>query len=351
MLYFQNDYNIGCHPKILDAMLAENAASYSGYGTDSICKEAACHIRRICRNENLDVHFLVGGTQTNLTVIAASLRPHQAVIAAESAHIEVHETGAIENIGHKVLTIPSNDGKINASQIESLVKDHFQDETAEHMAQPKMVYLSNPTELGTIYSRRELHEIRNVCDRNGLILFLDGARLGYGLEAKDNDVTMADLTELCDVFYIGGTKVGAMFGEAVVIRNPVIAEDFRYLMKQHGAMLAKGWLLGLQFRTLFQDGLYFEISRYGNHLADRLRDTIRDLGFPFLTQTSTNQVFAVFPDTLLAKLKEQVMYSYQQRIDKEHSAIRLCTSWSTKEADVEKLCYILQDLTKRCVCS
>lgn len=351
MLYFQNDYNIGCHPKILDAMISGNNTPNPGYGADEICKKAADLIRAACEHRELDVHFLVGGTQTNLTVIAASLRPHQAVIAAESAHIQVHETGAIENTGHKVLPLPSLDGKIRAEQIDSYVTAHFLDETAEHMAQPKMVYISNPTELGTIYSLEELRQIRRICDQKGLLLFLDGARLGYGLEANGNDVTLKDLAELCDVFYIGGTKVGALFGEAVVIRNAAIADDFRYLMKQHGAMLAKGWLLGVQFVTLFQDNLYFEISKHANLLADKLRNRIRAIGFSLLTQTTTNQVFAVFPDALLERLKESVLYSYQCRVDEDHSAVRFCTSWATKESDVESLCDILTKLANECACS
>ena len=245
MIYFNNDYSEGCHEAVLRKLNETNMEQTSGYGTDPYCAQAAQMIRALCENDKLHVHFLVGGTQTNLTVIDAALRPHQGVLGANTAHVQVHETGAIEATGHKVLSIFSDDGKISADQIDSAVTAHFADEAAEHTVQPKMVYISNPTELGTIYTLAELESISETCHKHGLYLFLDGARLGYGLTAKGNDVTMADLARLCDVFYIGGTKVGALFGEAVVISNPAIADDFRYLIKQHGGMLAKGRLLGV----------------------------------------------------------------------------------------------------------
>ena len=288
------------------------------------------------------MHFLVGGTQTNLTVIDAALRPHQGVLCAESGHIHVHETGAVEATGHKVLTLPSDDGKISATQILRFVAAHRNDDAFEHMAQPKMVYVSSPTELGTLYTLEDLTEISDVCHSLGLYLFLDGARLGYGLTARGNDVTMEDLARLCDVFYIGGTKVGALFGEAVVISNPVLAEDFRYLIKQHGGMLAKGRLLGVQFDALFTDDLYFCIARQANVLADKIRETLAEMNYPLLVPGTTNQILAILPDSLLDILSADFCFSEQQRMDDRHRAVRFCTSWATTEAQVDALCAALK---------
>ena len=345
MIFFNNDYSEGCHSEILELLTQTNMVQSPGYGMDDYCAEAANIIRRLCENDNLAVHFLVGGTQANLTVISAALRPHQGVLGAESAHVQVHETGAIEATGHKVLSLPSADGKITASQIEETVLAHFQDDSAEHMVQPKMVYISNPTELGTIYSKTELEIISAICRKHGLYLFLDGARLGYGLTAKDNDLTLADLARLCDVFYIGGTKVGALFGEAVVISNPVLAEDFRYLIKQHGGMLAKGRLLGLQFYGLLRNGLYFDIARRANELADQLRNTLKVLGYPLLVPGTTNQIFPVLPDVLLSELCKEFSFSEQQRMDESHRAVRFCTSWATTQDNVDALCEALKRLS------
>ncbi len=343
MIYFNNDYSEGCHEAVLKLMSQTNMQQTSGYGMDEYCREAADIIRRLCDDESLAVHFLVGGTQTNLTVISAALRPHQGVLGAESAHVQVHETGAIEATGHKVLSLPSADGKITAQQVEAAVTAHFQDEAAEHMVQPKMVYISNPTELGTIYSRGELEAISAVCKKHGLYLFLDGARLGYGLTARDNDVSMKDLARLCDVFYIGGTKVGALFGEAVVISNPAIAADFRYLIKQHGGMLAKGRLLGIQFCALLRDGLYWQIAERANVLADQLRECLARLGYPLLVEGTTNQVFAILPDRLLERLGKNFSFSEQQRMDVTHRAVRFCTSWATTQENMNALCCALEN--------
>ena len=278
MYLFHNDYNEICHPEVLKRMQQAAPLQMDGYSEDPFCQSAAEKIRALCARDDIAVHFLVGGTQTNLTVIAAALRPHQGVICASSGHIHVHETGAIEATGHKVLALDSHDGKIRAEQIRKSVEDHWADASHEHIAQPKMVYISHPTELGTTYSLQELEQISGVCREKGLYLFVDGARLGYALAARDSDVTLEDLTRLTDAFYIGGTKVGAMFGEAVVITSPAIAEDFRYIIKQRGGMLAKGWLLGLQFDALLDDGLYMRISRHADDLADRLRQTLRHRG-------------------------------------------------------------------------
>ncbi len=346
MLYFHNDYHDACHPRVTAYLQKISGEQVNGYGVDPYCQSAAERIKRLCDNEKLAVHFLVGGTQTNLTVIAAAIRPHQGVISADSGHINVHETGAIEATGHKVLAVPSADGKLTAKQIDELVANHKSSEDAEHMVQPGMVYISHPTELGTVYSLQELTEISRACRENGLKLFLDGARLGYGLTAKGADVTLADLARLCDVFYIGGTKVGAMFGEAVVISNAAIAQDFRYLMKQRGGMLAKGWLLGAQFDALLEDNLYFEISRHANVMADMLRQCLKDLGVPMLAETVTNQLFPILPDDVLAKLKQEVIFTEMHRVDESHRAIRFCTSWASQPQQVQLLCQRLQELMK-----
>ena len=347
MLYFNNDYAEGCHQRILDALVKTNLEQTLGYSEDSYCAAAREKIRIACGNDNLAVHFLVGGTQTNLTVIDAALRPHQGALCASSGHIHVHETGAVEATGHKVLALPSTDGKITARQVEQAVLAHRADGAFEHIVQPKLVYISNPTELGTLYTKQELEELSAVCRKLGLYLFLDGARLGYGLMAKGNDLTMADIARLCDVFYIGGTKVGALFGEAVVIRNPSLAEDFRYIIKQHGGMLAKGRLLGVQFDTLFTDDLYYKISAHADAMADRLRDTLAEIGAPLLVPGTTNQVFAILPDTLLEELAKTVTFSEQERVSDTHRAVRFCTSWATKAENVDILCRKLKELAAK----
>jgi len=302
-------------------------------------------IRKLCGREDLSVHFLVGGTQTNLTVISSALRPHQAVLGAQTAHINVHETGAIEATGHKVVSISTSDGKLTAAQIEKTAQAQLDDETAEHIVQIKMVYLSNSTELGTIYTLEELEAISAVCKKFGYYLYIDGARLSYALTASDNDVTFADLAHLSDVFYIGGTKCGAMFGEAVVISNPLIAEDFRYMIKQKGGMLAKGWLLGLQFKALLKNDLYLEIAAHANRLADQLRNTLNRLGYDVLIPGSTNQVFPILPNQLLEKLSENFSFSLQEVVDEEHKAVRFCTSWATTNESMDALCDALEHYT------
>ena len=343
MHYFNNDYSEGCHLKVLEALIATNMEQTPGYGEDAYCARAAEKIRKLCGREDAAVHFLVGGTQTNLTVIDAALRPHQGALCAHSGHIHVHETGAVEATGHKVLALPSDDGKITARQVENYVLAHRADGAFEHIVQPRLVYISNPTELGTLYTLAELEALSQVCRKLGLYLFLDGARLGYGLASKENDVSMADIARLCDVFYIGGTKVGALFGEAVVITHPALQEDFRYLIKQHGGMLAKGRLLGVQFDALMTDNLYFEIASHAVRQTDRLRDIFAELGYPLLVKGSTNQVFPILPDTVLDKLSENYVFCEQERVDATHRAVRFCTSWATKPEAVDDLC---RDLAK-----
>jgi len=345
MRYFHNDYNETCHSAIMQRLQDMQGMQMDGYGMDDCCAATAVKIRKLCGNDALAVHFLVGGTQTNLTVIAAALRPHQAVICAQSGHIHVHETGSIEATGHKILALPSHDGKLTAQQIEDAVRSHWEDSTHEHMAQPKLVYISNSTELGTIYSLSELQQISAVCKAHGLYLFMDGARLGYALAARGSDVTMQDLAELTDVFYIGGTKGGAMFGEAVVISNPVLAEDFRYLIKQRGGMLAKGWLLGVQFDVLFEDNLYMRLAAHADAMAERIRQTLAGLGYKLFVPGVTNQVFPILPDLLLEKLSKEFTFSEQERTDSQHRAVRFCTSWATKPEDVDALCAALKDFS------
>ncbi|MGM9628059.1 MAG: threonine aldolase family protein [Faecousia sp.] len=348
MIYFNNDYAEGCHEKVLQALTETNLVQTPGYGEDDYCRRAAEKIRALCAAPAAAVHFLVGGTQTNFTVIDAALRPHQGALCAVTGHIHVHETGAVEATGHKVLTVPSADGKITAAQVAEVVTAHRTDSSFEHMVQPKLVYISNPTELGTLYSLAELEELSQTCRELGLYLFLDGARLGYGLMAKGNDVTLPDLARLCDVFYIGGTKVGALFGEAVVIPNAALAEDFRYLIKQHGGMLAKGRLLGVQFDTLMTDNLYFDIAAHADRLADKLRQTFEELHVPFLVPGVTNQLFPILPDAVLDKLSEHFVFCEQQRVDETHRAVRFCTSWATKPENVEALCEALRKLRVEC---
>ena len=345
MILFNNDYSEGCHEQVLSRLIQTNMEQSFGYGEDIYCRRAADKIRKLCGREDLAVHFLVGGTQANLTVIASALRPHQGVLGAGSAHIQVHETGAIEATGHKVMWISSDDGKITAEQVRHAVLSHRSDGAFEHMPQPKMVYISNPTELGTLYTLNELEALSAACRNLGLYLFLDGARLGYGLVAKGNDVTLTDLARLCDVFYIGGTKVGVLFGEAVVFSNPVLAEDFRYIMKQRGGLLAKGRLLGVQFDALFTDNLYFTISAHAIAMADCIRQTLDALGWHYLVPGVTNQIFPILPDKLLDELAKSYTFSEQERVNATHRAVRFCTSWATKEENVQALCSDLERLT------
>lgn len=339
LIYFNCDYTEGCHPNILKRLCETNMMQTVGYGEDEICDLARAKIRKACGREDVDVHFLVGGTQTNATVIAAILRPHQGALSADTGHINVHETGAVEATGHKVLPLPSTpDGKITAEQVENAYLAHVNDASFEHMVQPKLVYISLPTENGGLYSKAELTALHDVCTRCGLYLFMDGARLGYGLTAPENDVALADLCALSDVFYIGGTKVGALFGEAVVITNPALKTDFRYHIKQRGGMLAKGRLLGIQFDELFTDDLYFKISEKAVRQAKRIAKACEDAGCAFFAPSPTNQQFPIFPDTALEKLAEKYKYSYWARVDETHSAVRLCTSWATTDENVDALC-------------
>lgn len=346
MRYFHNDYNQMCHRAVLEKIVSAQNDAMPGYGTDSICAAVAKQVRELCCCEDADVHFLVGGTQTNLTVIDAALRPHQGVLCAATGHINVHETGAIEATGHKVIAIDGNLGKLTAQDIQTVMQSHLEDPDHEHTVQPKMVYISNSTELGTIYYRRELEAISAVCKKYGLFLFVDGARLGYALQAKDSDLDIPTLCQYADAFYIGMTKQGAMFGECLVITHPAIKQDFRYLIKQHGGMLAKGWLLGLQLQALLENELYFRLSKQANEYADTIRTTIADLGYSFLVDTTTNQLFPILPDAMLPTLAEEITFVKMDAIDECHHAIRICTSWATSAEDVDFLCQLLRKLSK-----
>ncbi|MFP3721372.1 aminotransferase class I/II-fold pyridoxal phosphate-dependent enzyme [Niallia circulans] len=332
MYSFNNDYSEGAHPRILQALLESNLQQEIGYGQDSFTNKAVEILKEKLNCEEVDIHLLVGGTQTNLIAISAFLRPHEAAIAAASGHIFVHETGAIEATGHKVLTVDTENGKLTPSLIQHVLDEH----TDEHMVKPKLVYISNSTEIGTIYSKSELKQLSEFCQKNQLLFYMDGARLGSALCAKDNDLTLSDLPRLLDAFYIGGTKNGALMGEALVIKKDSLKEDFRYHMKQKGAMLAKGRVLGIQFYELFKDTLFFELAEHANKLAERLTTALAEKGYRFLTQSSTNQVFPIVSNDKIIELEKNYQFNIWEKIDKEHSAIRLVTSWATREEEVEQ---------------
>lgn len=339
-LSFECDYTTGAHPEILQKLIETNFESLSGYGADRYCESAKQKIKALCKND-VDVFFLVGGTQTNSIVIASLLNSYEGVIAADTGHISVHEAGAIEYTGHKILTIPHHDGKINPTKLASYINNFYKDENHEHMVFPGMVYISHPTENGTLYTKNELEQISDICQMYNIPLFLDGARLGYGLMSKNTDVTLEDIAKLCDVFYIGGTKVGALCGEAVVFKKTKMPKHFMTTVKQHGALLAKGRLLGIQFDTLFTDNLYFEISRHAIEMADLLKSILKEKGYQFAWESFTNQQFIILENEQMEKLKEKIGFSFWEKFDNNHTVIRLATSWSTRKDDVEKLREIL----------
>ena len=337
MRFFECDYTEGACPEIMNRLMETNFMQTPGYGEDVICDSARAKIRKACDAEHADVHFLVGGTQANLTVIASVLRPYQGVFSAETGHINVHETGAIEATGHKVLALPSTTGKITAEQVKDYYDAHWADGSHEHIVQPGMVYISHPTENGTLYTKAELKELYQMCQQLELPLFLDGARLGYGLMSEASDMTLADVAANTDVFYIGGTKVGALFGEAVVITNPALKKDFRYNIKQRGGMLAKGRLLGIQFDELFENDLYFRVAKHADDLAMKLKSAFVKKGYSLYFDSYTNQQFPIIPDEHLDKLKDKYAWCLWNKVDETHSAVRFCTSWATKEEAVNEL--------------
>lgn len=343
-LFFTSDYMEGAHPKILESLWKTNLQKTSGYGTDEYCESAREKIRNACEAPDAEVYFLSGGTQTNSMVIKNLLHSYQGVIAAETGHVAGHEAGAIEHGGHKVLCVPQICGKLSADSVEALVKGFYEDDNHDHMVMPGMVYISQPTESGTIYSRKELEELSFVCRKYGLFLYADGARLAYALACQSNDVTLADMARFCDVFYIGGTKCGTLLGEAVVIPKAGLIPHFFTLMKQHGALMAKGRVLGIQFDTLFADGLYFEVGRSAVSYADVIRQKIREKGLELCYGSPTNQIFVKLDDGMRKKLEERVNVSFWEKPDDSHTVIRLATSWATTEEDVQQLLQIIDTL-------
>lgn len=374
MVSFESDYTTGAHPKILERLAETNLEPASGYGTDSYCESAIEKIRDACGCPKAQVQFLVGGTQTNAVVISSMLRRYEGVVTASTGHINVHEAGAVEYTGHKALalpcplpeisgqtvpgnacgkinpdasdagahmdgqTVPGNEcGKINADILKEFLRKFYQDDNQEHMVYPGMVYLSHPTEYGTLYSKKELEAISSICQEYQIPLFLDGARLGYGLMSLESDLTIKDIARLCDVFYIGGTKVGALCGEAVVFPKGNGPAHFLTSVKQHGALLAKGRLLGIQFDTLFTENLYFDISRHAIEMAEQLKRILREKGCVFYLESPTNQQFIILEDGKLEKLKEHVLVSFWEKADDTHTVVRLATSWSTTKEDLEEL--------------
>ena len=337
MLTFASDYTTGCCPEILDRLVATNLEPQSGYGSDEYCKSAAEKIKLACNAPEAQVEFITGGTQTNQAVIASMLRRYEGVIAARTGHISCHEAGAIEYTGHKVFELPQVQGKINAKDIAALVDRFYNDASHEHMVYPGMVYISHPTEYGTLYTLSELTAISETCRSHNIPLFLDGARLGYGLMSYQTDVTLQDITRLCDVFYIGGTKVGALCGEAVVFTHGNRPEHFLTMKKQNGALLAKGRLLGVQFDTLFTDDLYFRIAKHAIDMAERLKRILSDAGFPFLIESPTNQQFVIIDNATIERLRKDVGFEPWEAIDEDHTAVRFATSWSTTEKELDKL--------------
>ncbi len=342
MIYsFNNDYSEGAHPRILQLLMETNLIQNNGYSMDTHTEHAKALIRQEIRRDDADIHILTGGTQTNTIAIKAALRPHQAVVCAETGHINVHETGAIEATGHKVLGQMTEDGKLTPAHIQNALDAH----TDEHMVQPKMVYISNATEVGTQYTKSELEAISAFCRQHSLYLFMDGARMGAALTSRSNDLTLADIARLTDVFYIGGTKNGALFGEALIITHPDLKPDFRFLIKQHGAMLAKGWLLGIQFETLFQDNLFFDLAEHSNYMADQLRRGIEACGYSFYWNSTTNQLFPVLPNHVIQALADDFLFSAQTVIDKDTTCIRLVTSWATRQDGVDAFLMALKKVS------
>lgn len=340
MLFFENDYSEGAHPAILQKLMETNLEPAPGYGQDPFTLSAAEKIRTACCCPDADIYFLTGGTQTNATVIAALLQPYEGVVAADTGHINVHEAGAIEYTGHKVLALPQTEGKLQAADLAAYMENFYADGTHEHMVFPGMVYLSHPTEYGTLYTRQELEDISGICRQYHMPLYLDGARLGYGLACPETDVTLPDLARICDAFYIGGTKVGALSGEAVIFPRKTPAH-FLTTVKQHGAMLAKGRLHGVQFDVLFTDDLYMTISRHALQMADRLKQALRDKGYRFFLNSPTNQIFVTLENETLLRLQKQVRLSVWEKEDETHTVVRFATSWATRPEDIDALTALL----------
>lgn len=341
MISFASDYTNGAHSMLLEALIKTNNECLQGYGEDSICDRAKAKIKATVGIDNADVEFLTGGTQTNAVVISTMLNDYEGVIAAESGHISVHEAGAIEYTGHKVLTLPQHNGKLDATELDAYLKAYYEDESHEHMVFPGMVYISFPTEYGTLYSENELTELSSVCRKYSLPLYIDGARLGYGLMSRDNDISISKLAELCDVFYIGGTKVGALCGEAVVFTKNNRPKHFNTSVKKRGAMLAKGRLIGAQFDALFTDDLYFKISKHAIDMADKLKLLFKNKEYKFFIDSPTNQQFVIISNEKISELKGKVGFSYWEKYDNNNAVVRFASSWSTKSEDIDYLSELL----------
>lgn len=341
MFSFESDYTEGAHPKILDAFVRTNFEQLSGYGKDKYCDSAKAKIRKACGIDDADVYFISGGTQTNQLVIDTMLKPFEGVVSTVSGHIEGHEAGAVEFTGKKVLTVPHHFGKMDASELKALIETFYGDDNHDHMVFPGMVYISHPSEYGTLYSLSELTAISDVCREYKIPLFLDGARLGYGLMSSGTDVTLKDIARLCDVFYIGGTKVGALCGEAVVFTKNNTPAHFFTSIKQHGALLAKGRLLGVQFDTLFTDDLYFKIAKNAIDKVDRMRAAFKEKGYEFFMETVTNQIFIVLENTKMEELKKQVSFGFWEKYDDNHTVVRFASSWATTDEAVDTLISLL----------
>ena len=341
MIRFDSDYIEGCIPEILEALQNTNEEQTIGYGVDPHCENARELIRKAIGREDADVHFLVGGTQANITVITSVLKHYQGAVCAVTGHINEHETGALEACGHKCLTIQSDNGTLTAQQVDQLIYDHYHGSAVEHTVQPGLVYISFPTELGTLYSKKQLEELYAVCRKNDIPLFIDGARLGYALASKKNDMTLQDIANHCDMFYIGGTKVGALFGEAVVITNPAYKKDFRYNIKQRGGMLAKGRLLGIQFEQLFTDDRYMKVSRHCMAMAERLTEGFASKGYSFAFEAETNQLFPILPDAKAEELAKEFAFTPWGRVDENQQIFRFVTSFMTKPESVDHLIEML----------
>ena len=337
MISFESDYIQGAHPEILKKLIETNMEALSGYSTDKYCASARERIKQACGREDADVYFLVGGTQTNQVVISASLKLYEGVISAVTGHINAHEAGAVEFIGHKVLPLTNHKGKIDADELNNYVENFYADDNHEHMVFPGMVYISHPSEYGTLYSKKELQRISEICKKYSMQLFIDGARLGYGLMSNDTDVTLKDIADLCDIFYIGGTKVGALCGESVVFTHNNAPKHFMNTVKQHGAMIAKGRLLGIQFDTLFTNDLYFEISKHAINMAEKLKNILKEKGYRFFLDSPTNQQFIILENNQMEELKKNVRFGFWEKYDDNHTVVRFATSWATTEEDILKL--------------
>ena len=338
---FKNDYSEGAHPRILDALIKYNLTQQNGYGFDEYSLNAAKFIRDKCAAPNASVHFVSGGTQANLTVISAFLRPHESVVSAHTGHIFTNESGAIEATGHKIHGVETADGKLRPQDVQNILDAH---QNVPHQLKQRLVYISNSTEIGTIYSKKELQELYEFCQNKNLILFMDGARLGHALTAETSDMSLADIAKYTDAFYLGGTKNGALIGEAIIINNPALQDEFGFHLKQKGALLAKGRLLGIQFEELMRDNLYFELADHANRQAMKIKEAFEEIGCDFLAETFTNQIFPVLSAKQIDQLSEKYDFYIWKKIDSERSAIRLITSWSTTDETVAGFINELKEL-------